>query len=52
MSAMTESGVIAARCGGRAPPTKSWLIPENEIPTMPGLPPCTHGCAATVSTTS
>ena len=49
MSAITESGASAFRCGGRAPPTKTWLMPGNEMPTMPTLPPFTHDCAATVS---
>lgn len=52
MSSVTDIGVIAARCGGRVPAVKSWVIPENEIPAMPTFPPLTQGCAATVSIAS
>ena len=44
---ITASGVIAARLGGCALATKSWLMPGNEIPIMPTCP--AHGCVATVS---
>src|SRR5215510_928561 len=49
MSEITERGAMAARWGGCAPPTKSWLMPGNEMPTIPTLPPFTQLCAATVS---
>ena len=45
-------GAIAARWGGCAPATANWEMPENEMPTMPTLPPLTHGWAATTSTAS
>ncbi len=48
---MTESGVIASRCGGRDRATNSWLMPANEMPTMPTRP-VDHGCAAMVSIAS
>ena len=49
VSAMTDSGAIAARCGGCVAAVKSCEIPGYEIPTMPTLPCATHGCAAIVS---
>ncbi len=49
---MTDIGAIADRCGGCVPAVNSCVIPENEMPAMPTLPPLTHGCAATVSTAS
>ena len=36
----------------RVPAVKSCVMPENEMPAMPTLPPLTHSCAATVSTAS
>ncbi len=52
MSSSTDSGVIAARCGGRVRATKSWVMPGYEIPTMPTFPFATHGCAAMASMAS
>ena len=52
MSSSTDSGVIADRCGGWVLATNSWVMPGNEMPTMPTVPPCTHGCAATASIAS
>ena len=52
MSSVTDIGAIAARCGGRVPAANSCVMPENEIPAMPTLPPLTHFWAATVSTAS
>ena len=52
VSSMTDSGVIAARCGGACAATKSCVMPGYEMPTIPTLPPLTHGCAATVSIAS
>ena len=49
---MTDIGAMAARCGGRTPAPKSWLMPEKEIPTIPTLPPFTQLWAPTVSTMS
>ena len=49
---MTDIGAIAARCGGRVPAVKSCVMPENEMPAMPTLPPFTQSWAATVSTAS
>src|SRR5574341_945335 len=37
---------MAARWGGRVAATKSCVIPEYEIPTMPTRPCATHGCVA------
>jgi hypothetical protein len=52
MSSVTDIGAMAARWGGRVPATKSWVMPENEMPTRPTLRPFTHGWFATVSTAS
>ena len=52
VSAMTDSGAIAARCGGCVAAVNSCEIPGYEIPTMPTLPCATHGCAAIASMTS
>ena len=45
-------GAMADRLGGRTDAVAIWLNPENEMPTMPTVPPCTQSCAATVSTMS
>ncbi len=52
MLSITESGVIAARLGGRVWATNSWLMPPYETPAMPTLWCSTHGWRATVSMTS
>ncbi len=52
MSPVTDIGAIAERCGGRVPATKSWVMPEKEMPAMPTLPPFAQGWAATLSTAS
>ena len=49
---MTDSGVMASRCGGWVAPTNSCEMPGYEMPTMPTLLPSTHGWRATVSTAS
>ena len=53
MSSVTDIGVIAARCGGRVPAVKSWVMPEKEMPAIPTLPPLTQRLRARrVSTAS
>jgi hypothetical protein len=49
---ITDSGVIAARCGGWVDATNSWVMPGYDRPTMPTLPCMTQSWAATVSITS
>ena len=49
---MTDSGVIAARLGGRVAATNSWLMPPYETPAIPTLWCSTHGCRAIVSMAS
>ena len=47
---MTDSGVMALRCGGCVAATKSWEMPGYEMPASPMRP--AQGWAATVSTAS